>query len=144
MPQRRAIARLMPPASSGSACPSPGGSGRPPAASRQLRPWQTSVRTPYKSRSPASDTSLAPVRLRIIRAMPLSAARGETAECVATRSRPAGGHSHVANGIAWRHLTLAINAIASVATAARRRKGGEGVLGFVRTVKPSIEAGPAR
>jgi hypothetical protein len=38
---------------------------------------------PYKSTSAAADVSLAPVRLRIIRAMRPSAERDETAECVA-------------------------------------------------------------
>jgi hypothetical protein len=37
----------------------------------------------YKSGSAASDVSLVPFGLRIIRAMQPSAARGETAECVA-------------------------------------------------------------
>jgi hypothetical protein len=41
----------------------------------------------YESSSAASDISLAPFGLRIIRAMQPSAARGETAECVALRSR---------------------------------------------------------
>jgi hypothetical protein len=39
----------------------------------------------YESSSAASDVSLAPFGLRIIRAMQPSAARGETAECVALR-----------------------------------------------------------
>ena len=37
----------------------------------------------YESSSAASDVSLAPFGLRIIRAMQPSAARGETAECMA-------------------------------------------------------------
>jgi len=44
----------------------------------------------YKSSSAASDVSLAPFGWRIIRAMQPSAARGETAECVAKQSRRAG------------------------------------------------------
>jgi hypothetical protein len=40
---------------------------------------------PYESSSAASDVSLARLYLRIIRAMQPSAARGETAECVAKR-----------------------------------------------------------
>ena len=39
----------------------------------------------YESSSAASDVSLAPFGSRIIRAMQASAARGETAECVAKR-----------------------------------------------------------
>ena len=39
----------------------------------------------YESSSAASDVSLAPFGLRIIRAMQPSAARGETAECAAKR-----------------------------------------------------------
>ena len=48
----------------------------------------------YESSSAASDVSLAPFGLRIIRAMQPSAAGGETAECVAKHSQPAdaGGH----------------------------------------------------
>jgi hypothetical protein len=42
---------------------------------------------PYKSSSAVSDVSLAPSALRIIREMQPSAARGETAECVANQSR---------------------------------------------------------
>jgi hypothetical protein len=42
---------------------------------------------PYESSSAASDVSLAPFGLRIIRAMQPSAARGKTAECVAKQSR---------------------------------------------------------
>jgi hypothetical protein len=41
----------------------------------------------YESSSAASDVSLAPFGLRIIRAIQPSAARGRTAECVAKRSR---------------------------------------------------------
>jgi hypothetical protein len=40
----------------------------------------------YESSSAASDVSLVPFGLRIIRAMQPSAARDETAECVAKRS----------------------------------------------------------
>jgi hypothetical protein len=39
----------------------------------------------YETSSAASDVSLAPFGLRIIRAMQPSAARGETTECVAKR-----------------------------------------------------------
>ncbi len=43
---------------------------------------------PHKSSSAASEISIARFALRIIRAMQSSAARVETAECVAMRSRP--------------------------------------------------------
>jgi hypothetical protein len=45
----------------------------------------------YESSSATSDVSLAPFGLRIIRAMQPSAARGETAECVAKESRQSRG-----------------------------------------------------
>jgi hypothetical protein len=41
---------------------------------------------PYNSSSAAHESSLAPFDLRIIRAMQLSAARGETAGCVANHA----------------------------------------------------------
>jgi hypothetical protein len=53
--------------------------------SRQLQSRQTSSPMPYKGIRAASDAGLAPLGLRIIRAMQPSAARGETAGWVARR-----------------------------------------------------------
>ena len=63
----------------------------PPVTFRPVLSWRTSSTTPHESRSAPSDVSLAPVGLPIIRAKQPSAAPGETAECVAIRSRRAGG-----------------------------------------------------
>ena len=85
-----AIARRPTATSRGSTCASSGPCSRPPArgttaecvANQQCSPMT------YKSSSAASDVSLAPFGLRIIRAMQPSTARGETAECVATALAP--------------------------------------------------------
>ena len=51
---KKAIAPRMPLASSGWACASSGRSSRPPAAARQLRPWQSSCAAPARRTSLAS------------------------------------------------------------------------------------------
>ena len=52
---------------------------------RLPQPWRTSSAMPYESSSAASEVALAWFGLRILRSMQPSAARGETAECVALR-----------------------------------------------------------
>ncbi len=59
-----------------------------PVSSRQpprALAWRTSGAMSYESSSAPSEVTLPPFGLRIIRAMQPSAARGETAECVAKR-----------------------------------------------------------
>jgi hypothetical protein len=67
---------------------------------------RTSSRMTYKSSSAASDVSLAPFGSRIIRAMQPSAARGETAECVALQWRRPGEHANKSRRAERRPRTL--------------------------------------
>ena len=60
-------------------------------ASRERSATNAVARMTYESSSAASDVSLAPFGLRTIRPMHPSAARGETAECVALGSSGIGG-----------------------------------------------------
>jgi hypothetical protein len=83
----KAIARRMPPASSCMTTAQPGRTSSPPRPARRLLAWRTSSPTAYKRSSSASNVSLTRLGLRIIRAVQLSAAGGNTGECVAEGSR---------------------------------------------------------
>ena len=64
------------------------------------RPWRTSSLMPEESSSAAPDVRLAPARLRIIRGIHPSAARGETVERVARQSSAGcGAHTKAIVGI---------------------------------------------